>query len=219
MKRRFTIPVFGAAAFHAALFWGFGGPVPAPVAAPPDRTEPMLVPFAIPPVVDDAVPAETPAPRGEPRPSLPEPLRAAGPSDIAIAIPPSGPPVPFLPDHIVAGPVGVPGGVADGVGRPGNVWNASVLDNSPMPRVQVAPVYPSEARRLGLDGTVQVGFTVDESGRVVNPHVISRTDPIFEAAALRAVAKWRFAPGRYHGRVVRFRMAVPIVFHLNESTS
>jgi outer membrane biosynthesis protein TonB len=53
----------------------------------------------------------------------------------------------------------------------------------------------------------------------MNPYVISRTDPLFEEAALRAVGHWRFAPGRHHGRVVRFKMAVPIVFRMNEATS
>ena len=33
---------------------------------------------------------------------------------------------------------------------------------------------------------------------------------------LRAVAKWRFEPGRRHGQIVRFRMVVPIHFSLNE---
>ncbi|MBE36925.1 MAG: hypothetical protein CMI16_15450 [Opitutaceae bacterium] len=47
------------------------------------------------------------------------------------------------------------------------------------------------------------------------PYLINRTDRRFEEAALRAVSKWRFEPGRRHGRVVQFRMAVPIIFRLN----
>ena len=45
--------------------------------------------------------------------------------------------------------------------------------------------------------------------------VVESSDRVFEEAAVRAVAKWRFEPGRRDGRVVRFRMAVPIVFALN----
>lgn len=52
---------------------------------------------------------------------------------------------------------------------------------------------------------------------VVNPFVVSSTDHRFEEASLRAVSKWRFEPGKHHGRVVRFRMSVPLVFRLTES--
>jgi protein TonB len=61
-----------------------------------------------------------------------------------------------------------------------------------------------------------VEFLVDESGRVNHPHVVSSSDRVFEEAAVRAVAKWQFEPGRRDGKIVRFRMTVPIVFRLSE---
>ena len=38
----------------------------------------------------------------------------------------------------------------------------------------------------------------------------------FEAAAVQAVSKWKFKPGRKGGRDVPTHMQVPIVFTLNE---
>jgi len=61
-----------------------------------------------------------------------------------------------------------------------------------------------------------VEFTVDEMGRVINPHVTSSTHSEFEAPTLRAVQTWRFEPGKHLGRVVRFRMSVPVQFSLND---
>ena len=90
------------------------------------------------------------------------------------------------------------------------------LDNTPRTRFQPAPHYPPSARSTGLTGEVLVEFTVDESGRVLDPHIVRSSDRMFEEPSLRAVAKWQFEPGRSGGRIVRFRMAVPVVFNLNE---
>ena len=38
----------------------------------------------------------------------------------------------------------------------------------------------------------------------------------FESAAVQAVSKWKFKPGRKGGRAVNTHMQVPIVFTLNE---
>jgi protein TonB len=46
---------------------------------------------------------------------------------------------------------------------------------------------------------------------------VRSSDRIFEEAALRAVARWKFEPGRRDGRIVRFKMSVPIVFRLDEN--
>jgi len=110
----------------------------------------------------------------------------------------------------------VPDGLPDGIPGVSSVVDFSKLDNRPQARVQVAPIYPTEAKMRGVEGQVLVGFTVDVDGRVMAAHVIECKDGVFAQPALQAVSKWRFVPGRWHGRVVSFRMAVPIVFRLNE---
>ena len=84
------------------------------------------------------------------------------------------------------------------------------------PYAKIAPLYPAEARRDGRSGIVTMEFVVNEAGEVTTPRITGASDLVFEAAALRAVAKWRFEPGRRHGQIVRFRMVVPIHFSLNE---
>lgn len=89
----------------------------------------------------------------------------------------------------------------------------SMADLDTRPRVvhQPAPVMDAKLRRLA-PGTVYVLFVVDTDGRVEEPRVQSSTDPGFERAALAAVKKWKFEPGRRNGEAVRFRMRVPITF-------
>ena len=99
-----------------------------------------------------------------------------------------------------------------GLGRP--PVNPDMLDHTPEAVRQSQPIYPSNAKNTGENGEVVVTFVVDESGRVLNPHVVSSTDPIFEEPTVRAIGQWRFAPGTVHGIPVRFRMSVPVAFHL-----
>jgi protein TonB len=39
---------------------------------------------------------------------------------------------------------------------------------------------------------------------------------VFDEPTLRAVARWKFEPGRKDGRAVRFRMSVPVVFNVHD---
>ncbi|MGH7959039.1 MAG: energy transducer TonB, partial [Opitutaceae bacterium] len=63
---------------------------------------------------------------------------------------------------------------------------------------------------------VHVDFMVDERGHVVDPRIVRSSNRLFEEPTLRAVSKWKFEPGRRHGKVVTFRMMVPVMFNLNE---
>jgi protein TonB len=120
------------------------------------------------------------------------------------------------PDRIVPGPWGTPDGIADVGADPGAIIGVAFLDHVPATRVRVPPAYPPEARQRGLSGEVLVEFVVSEAGRVLHPHIVRASDPLFEAATLRAVEKWRFEPGRKNGKLVRYRMAVPVVFNLED---
>lgn len=97
------------------------------------------------------------------------------------------------------------------------VFDLSKLDQKPIPQVQGQPVYPYEMRRSGVNGEVLVEFIVDTTGAVQNAQAVRSSHREFEAAAVQAVSKWRFKPGRRGGRAVYARMQVPIVFNLNEN--
>lgn len=86
------------------------------------------------------------------------------------------------------------------------------LDQPPRAILQPAPEYPAALRKQKLDGTVYVLFMVDRTGRVENPIVQKSTNPAFEPAALQAVKRWKFEPGKRNGQAVVFRMRIPITF-------
>lgn len=97
----------------------------------------------------------------------------------------------------------------------GEIFDISKLDQIPQATVQVRPQYPFEMRRAGISGQVLVDFIVDTNGDVRNAYAASSTQREFESAAVQAVSKWRFRPGKRGGRTVNTHMQVPIVFSLN----
>jgi protein TonB len=216
MKRRFVIPAAVAMALHAFLLFGFRtqpGTFPPKTPASPCIFPPIeAVKVEWPDPVDDR---DTPAPRGSPAEAPPS-LDELFPKDTAadFTMTPTLP-VPRLAHTTMVIP-GTPGDPQGSDAMPGPAhtgpFTAGQLDAPPRTRAQLAPVYPYEAQVSGRSGEVLVEFVVDEAGHVLAPRVLHSSDPLFEAPTLRAVAKWRFEPGRRDGRVVRFRMAVPVAF-------
>jgi TonB family protein len=68
--------------------------------------------------------------------------------------------------------------------------------------IEVAPAYPAEALAAGIEGFVDVRFTISPSG-VVNSPEIAEANPegVFEEAALAAVSRWRYT-GNLQGEPV-----------------
>lgn len=97
-----------------------------------------------------------------------------------------------------------------------DLFDLKNLDQAPTPRFQSKPVYPFEMRRAGIEGQVLVGFIVDSRGTVREAYPIRSTHREFESAAVQAVSKWRFRPGKKGGRAVNTRMQVPIVFSITD---
>lgn len=99
----------------------------------------------------------------------------------------------------------------------GKIFNLADLDRIPEPVLQSAPHYPVDLKRAGTTGTVKVQFVVDTDGRVLEAHAVESTHKGFEEAAVSAVSKWRFRAGVRAGKKVNTRMAVPIIFDLEEA--
>jgi periplasmic protein TonB len=77
------------------------------------------------------------------------------------------------------------------------------------------PVYPALARMRGLEGQVLLRVVVDRDGHVEEAVTVVRSTPPFDTAAIDAVRRWRFEPGRDEGgRQVRVLLEVPIRFQL-----
>ncbi|HVU35038.1 MAG TPA: TonB family protein [Opitutaceae bacterium] len=171
--------------------------------------------FVLPPPERSNETSAVPAGSPNPAPTLPDPPDPRPGTTFVVPVAVARP--SLVPTPMTAVPQNWTLGEENGAGDGGiGAIGVQYLDNPPRARVQVAPVYPMEAKRDGRTGEVTVEFMVDEHGTVENPRVQKSDDHIFDEAALRAVARWRFEPGLVHGRAVRFRMAVPIVFKLDQ---
>jgi protein TonB len=79
----------------------------------------------------------------------------------------------------------------------------------------VAPRYPRSAQRRNITGWVDVSFTVDRSGNVVDIGILdSKPGDVFNDAATEAVSEWRFEPSLENGAAVEKMVAVRLMFSL-----
>lgn len=78
--------------------------------------------------------------------------------------------------------------------------------------------YPEQARREGIQGRLILEFTVDTDGYTHNIHVARSLHALCDSAAVAALQRTRFAPGRINGKPVPVRMYLPIRFRLIDST-
>ena len=68
-------------------------------------------------------------------------------------------------------------------------------DTDVVPIVRVQPQYPLRASERGIEGWVEVQFTISKLGTVKDPVVInSHPSSIFDRSALKAIRKWKYNP-------------------------
>jgi protein TonB len=80
---------------------------------------------------------------------------------------------------------------------------------------QVRPAYPSTARRLGLEGTSMLRVFVAADGRVTDVQVDQTAGhPDLDRAAMDAVRRWKFEPGRRGSEPVGMWVRLPVQFVL-----
>ncbi len=77
------------------------------------------------------------------------------------------------------------------IGGPGGM---NIAEGDYLPIVRVAPIYPARALSRGVEGYVDMGFTVTTAGTVTDPVVLFSTSSLFERAATRAVLKFKYKP-------------------------
>jgi protein TonB len=221
MDRHFLIPATIAAALHGGLLFGIRPSSTLLATSKPVEPIKLISDFRFlvePPVPDEDAEKSDAQTCANPAPTImPEPPSAVVDGGFMIKVPESPGtlnPVPMT--TIPLGPFGPPSDLPPGPGLGnGDIFGRGELDRAPRTRSQAAPMYPFEAKRDGRCGAVTVDFVVNEAGEVISPRVAASTDSIFNEAALRAVARWRFEPGRKDGHIVRFRMSLPMVFTLS----
>jgi protein TonB len=77
------------------------------------------------------------------------------------------------------------------IGGPGGM---NVAEGDYLPIVRVAPIYPARALSRGIEGYVDMSFTVTTAGTVKDPVVDYSTSSLFERAASQAVLKFKYKP-------------------------
>ncbi len=80
--------------------------------------------------------------------------------------------------------------------------------------IQSRIVYPEIAKRAGVEGRVYVLAFVDENGNVTDAKIQKGIGAGCDEAALDAVRKTKFKPGKQRGKAVKVQVSIPIVFRL-----
>ncbi|MDX1517035.1 MAG: energy transducer TonB [Woeseiaceae bacterium] len=85
-----------------------------------------------------------------------------------------------------------------------------------IPIVRIEPQFPREALIKGIEGWVEIEFTIEPDGTVSDPRVIA-AEPrrIFDRDAIRAIYKWKFKPRIVDGKPVARRATQRLEFKLN----
>lgn len=89
------------------------------------------------------------------------------------------------------------------------VFNATYLDNP-------APIYPSSAKRDGIQGKVLLLVNVSAHGFAKDVRISESSGySSLDNAAKNAVLSWKFVPARQYGKAIDAHVLVPIEFKLN----
>ena len=122
---------------------------------------------------EDFTPEKPPPPPEVPPETPPQEMDNVDPNAPTINIAPPS----VSADTNIGGPVGM-----------------NIAEGDYLPIVRVAPVYPARALSRGLEGYVDMSFTVTTTGTVRDPIVLFSTSSLFERAATRAVMKFKYKP-------------------------
>lgn len=92
-------------------------------------------------------------------------------------------------------------------------------DGDLIPIVRIEPQFPREALVEGISGYVVLSFTVMEDGSVEpgSTKVVESKPPrLFDSAAMRAVARWKFKPRIVDGKPVKRPATQRLDFNLQQ---
>lgn len=94
---------------------------------------------------------------------------------------------------------------------------ARQVDVFPKSIGKIEPIYPEEARRRNLEGSLKLMLKIDDLGRVQEAEVVEAMPPgVFDEAALAAFRNARFKPAMRDGRPVRYQAYMRVDFRLEE---
>lgn len=129
------------------------------------------------------------------------PMNQASSTSVSYTLPASGEPSPC--DVVLEAPSAeVPMAFAEG--------DYALVD-------RVTPVYPARALSGGMEGYVDMSFTVTEIGAVKEPIITFSTSSIFDRAATRTVLKYKYKPRVVDGQPIEVKgVTTRITFEIEE---
>jgi protein TonB len=80
-------------------------------------------------------------------------------------------------------------------------------------------VYPQSAIDAGVQGRLVLDFVVEADGRASNVEIYKSLHPMCDSAAVNALRKTLFMPGRSGGQAVAVKMRLPVLFQILNSPS
>jgi len=102
-------------------------------------------------------------------------------------------------------------------GIPQGMQQEIQVDEEVVPLVRIAPIYPSRAARLNIQGWVKFEVLIDKEGSVKKVKVLnSHPSGIFNRAAIKAMKRWRFRPKVIDGIAVSRTAEQQINFKLQK---
>lgn len=154
-------------------------------------------------------PRTAPDPVTKPQPVTPPATNPASTSDSA---PPIAASASSTSGTVVSSSSGTTTGAIEPKAEP-TVLRGSQLAYASAP----APVYPRNALRDGIEGTVMLEVTVDENGNPIDVviAVSSGSRELDRAAREQVLRAWRFQPAMQNGHAVRAIGRVPVNFTLS----
>ena len=89
------------------------------------------------------------------------------------------------------------------------------VEKQPQPVKTPGPVYPEEARRGGIEGTVWAKIWVDEEGNARNAVILKSDAEILNQATIDAAMNWKFKPAIMKGKPVAVWVSIPFKFKMD----
>ena len=110
-----------------------------------------------------------------------------------------------------------------------NMFNSNdkyyvAVDEMPEPIGGIAAIqknikYPEIAKRAGIEGKVYIQAYIDENGNVTKAAVLKGIGGGCDEAAMNAIKKVKFIPGRQAGKPVKVQVSVPVIFKLSDNSA
>ncbi len=90
---------------------------------------------------------------------------------------------------------------------------AGVAQNPPIPIDPVVPVYPEQAKRIGIEGTVVVTIYINDRGIVDRVDIVRSPSDMLSESARTALMRTRFVPAQINGarKAVKLRYSMKFV--------